>query len=115
MGSAKDTWKSKVQRSTALQPILVNNVVSKLLEMETGGMAIFYLHFETESIFDPSPLLKRLSAIFRKDTHYTTRLEGKKTKPQTKQETGKSTKQSSSKCGNKPTSLLRLSPVKFLV
>lgn len=43
--------------------ILANSVVSKLLEVETGGMAIFYLHFKTESIFDLSALLKRLRSI----------------------------------------------------
>lgn len=104
MGSAKYTWKSKVQRSTALQPTLANSVVSNLLEVEMGGMAIFYLHFKTESIFDSSPPLKGLSTTFRKDTHFTPPLEGKKNKPQTKQETSKSSKQSSSKSSNKSTS-----------
>lgn len=49
-------------------------VVSKLLDMEDGGMAIFYLHSETEAVFDPLPLFKNLIAIFRKHTYYTTHL-----------------------------------------
>lgn len=34
-------------------------VVSKLLDMEDGGMAIFYLHSETEAVFEPLPLFKK--------------------------------------------------------
>lgn len=79
----KYTWKSEVQRPTALQHILANYVVSKLLGMEDGGMAIFYLHSETEAVFDPLPLFKNLIAIFRKHTYYTTHLGagGDRTKP----------------------------------
>ena len=71
-----------MQKPTALQHILANYVVSKLLEMEKGEMAIFYLRSETEAVFDPSPLLKNLSTIFRK---YTYIWSGKKT-PKIQQE-----------------------------
>lgn len=37
-------------------------VVSKLVETENGGMAIFYQHSKAEAVFNPLPLLKNLSA-----------------------------------------------------